>query len=93
MQAKAEIVLELRPSRTVRSHTEPVSAGMALVRLDPPEPITPCHEESDFGVPSGFESQKDRVKKQLKTATGWLKLARALLRPSLLKRLASGRIW
>lgn len=59
----------------------------------PPEPIPPCPPDLDFGVPSGFLSQKDRVKRQLRRPSGWLTLARALVRPSVLSRILSGRIW
>jgi hypothetical protein len=57
------------------------------------DPIPPPAAESNFGVPSGFLSQRDRVKRQLRTAAGLLKLVRAALRPSVVGRVLAGRIW
>ena len=61
-------------------------------RLYPPPDLAPDPPGLDFGAPSGFRSQQDRVRARLTTAAGWLALARALLRPTLWHRLATGRI-
>jgi hypothetical protein len=62
-------------------------------RLHPPEPVAAHECEWDFGAPSAFRAQKDRVRRQLRTAAGLLRLARALVQPSVLGRIMSGRIW
>ncbi len=65
----------------------------ASFRLHSPEPVPPSRGAFDFGAPQAFESQKHRVRKRLGSARGCLKVARAFLRPSMLARLVSGRIW
>jgi len=68
-------------------------AQRAAFRLSPPAPIPPAAPHPDFGTPSNFLSQKERVKRQLFTLGGLYKLVRMLVRPAVLRRLASGRIW
>ena len=65
----------------------------ASVRVAPERPVPPYHSERDFGAPSGFRPQKARLRARLRTASGWLALARAALRPQVWWRLATGRIW
>lgn len=54
---------------------------------DDPDP------EPDFGVPQPFVTQKERARRRLGTPSGLLALARAALRPSVLRRVLAGRIW
>ncbi len=65
----------------------------ASARVHPPEPVPPCDSGLDFGAPVPFLAQRDRARLQLRTASGWLRLARAALRPTVLRRLLAGRIW
>jgi hypothetical protein len=65
----------------------------ARFRLHPPAGAAPDPPGLAFGPPSHFRSQKERVRARLATPSGWLALARAALRPTLWRRLASGRIW
>lgn len=68
-------------------------AQRAAFRLQPPAPLPAAAAAADFGSPSAFRPQKERARERLRSASGWLALARAALRPRLLWRLASGRIW
>jgi len=59
--------------------------------LDPPQRDWGSLKAEGYGEPSRFVPQKERVKRMLKTPTGLVKLAFALLRPSVLKRLVTRR--
>jgi hypothetical protein len=65
----------------------------ASCRLHPPAAPPAAATDEDFGAPSGFRPQKERVRERLRGGSGWLALARAALRPRVLWRLATGRIW
>jgi hypothetical protein len=72
-----------------------LSAGAlrAGFRLHPPEPMDFSGPDPDFAEPRPFVAQKERVKRRLRTPSGLLALARAAVRPSVLRRVLSGRIW
>jgi hypothetical protein len=62
-------------------------------RLAPPAPLADDAGWRDFASASEFRSQKERVRSRLRTASGWLALARAALQPHVWWRVATGRIW
>ncbi len=61
--------------------------------VHPPAPVPPCDPGLDFGAPVPFLAQRDRARHQLRTLSGWLRLARAALRPAVLRRVLAGQIW
>ena len=65
----------------------------AACRLHPPAAPTAAAPAVDWGTPSGFRPQKERVRRRLRTPSGWLALARAALRVRVWRRIAGGRIW
>ncbi len=65
----------------------------AACRTRPPVPVPPSDPAPEFGPPREFRSQKDRVKRLLKTPAGWLRLGGAVVHPSVWWRVATGRIW
>jgi hypothetical protein len=86
-------------SFATRACTRPLAvllaAGIqrASFRVRPPQTVAADESAVDFGQPSRFRSQRDRVRARLATPSGWLALARAGLRPSLWRRLLTGKIW
>jgi hypothetical protein len=68
----------------------------AAFRLHPPPPCSAGELDDhahDVVPPSHFRSQRDRLRTQLATPAGWLRLLRAAMRPSVLWRVATWRIW
>jgi hypothetical protein len=63
------------------------------VRLHPPAPFHADGLDDCARDPSAFRSQRDRVRAQLATPAGWLRVLRAGMRPSVLWRVATGKIW
>jgi hypothetical protein len=55
--------------------------------------VSPFEPGLDFGTPTIFQPQRERVRAQLATWAGWRKLGRAALRPSVWRRVLAGRIW
>lgn len=72
-----------------------LSAGAprAGFRLHPPEVVDAPQPEANFGMPRPFVPQKERVRRQLRTLSGLLSLARTAARRSVWGRVLSGRIW
>ena len=64
----------------------------AAFRLHPPA-APPAAPAVDWGTPSGFRAQKERVRRRLRTPSGWLALARAAARVRVWRRITGGRIW
>ena len=80
------------------SYTRPLiifltcGAQRAAFRLKPPQDELPTRAGVDFGEPSGFVSQKLRVKQLIKTPRGMLRLAGACFKPDFLRRLITRRL-
>ncbi len=72
-----------------------LSAGAlrAGFRLHPPAAVEFSGPEPKFGEPARFIPQKNRVRRRLRTLSGLLAVAGAAVRPSVLRRVLSGRIW
>jgi hypothetical protein len=81
-----------------RSCTRPMAILLAngvqrgASRLDLPQRDWGAVKAESYGEPSRFVPQKERVKRMLKTPAGLVRLALAVLRPSVLKRLVTGRL-